>query len=302
MDEYNCDSIKEYKNILEILTVMRNDEKEHTFCSFGETYLKYRKVVIEWMIDVCEYFSLDPTTIHAAVAYLDRLQPNDRYTRYEWQMLAISCVLLSAKYNECEENVPDRVTLEDITQQPISNATILNYEVFALKNLSWKLNARTAMSFLSCYMTLGLLDGTEVCPEFPYLEDRKIMLHKKIIYYATITMIDHRFKIYKASDLAVAVITVVKQEMFIQPTWTGKYIDMVKTDPYKYIIVNIINLLMDIDNGDHVNIVEVPNFLPESPISSQRTAVNEDDYNKENTGPKEKNQSPISVTGNNNII
>eukprot|EP01035_Chromulina_nebulosa_P018202 gene18202-23864_t len=158
-----------------MLNVMRNDEKEHTYCSFGETYLKYRKVVIEWMIDVCEYFSLDPTTIHAAVAYLDRLQPNDRYTRYEWQMLAISCILLSAKYNECEENVPDRVTLEDITQQPISNATILNYEVFALKNLSWKLNARTAMSFLSCYMTLGLLDGTEICPEFLYLEDRKII-------------------------------------------------------------------------------------------------------------------------------
>ena len=44
-----------------------------------------------------------------------------------------------AKYNESEEDVPDLQTLEDITQQPIPNETVLNYELFALKKMGWKI-------------------------------------------------------------------------------------------------------------------------------------------------------------------
>ncbi len=59
--------------------------------------IQYRRAVAEWMIDVCDYFQLHPTTTHAAICYLDRLHPNDRYSRQQWQMLAISCILLSCK-------------------------------------------------------------------------------------------------------------------------------------------------------------------------------------------------------------
>ena len=57
-------------------------------------------------------------------------------------MLAISCILLSSKYNESEEHVPDLETLEEITQQSISNEIILNYELWILKKLGWKMNGK----------------------------------------------------------------------------------------------------------------------------------------------------------------
>jgi hypothetical protein len=94
------------------------------------------------MMDVCHYFSLHPTTTHAAVAYLDRLQPNERFTRFEWQMLAIACILIASKYNESEEDVPELRTLEEITQQPIANEEVLNFELLALKRMGWKLNGK----------------------------------------------------------------------------------------------------------------------------------------------------------------
>ena len=49
-------------------------------------------------------------------------------------------VTTTAKYNESEEDVPDLATLEDITQQQIPNETVLNYELWALKRMGWKLN------------------------------------------------------------------------------------------------------------------------------------------------------------------
>ena len=48
-------------------------------------------------MDVGEYFKLQSTTTHAAIAYLDRLQLT-QFSRYEWQMLAISCILISGIY------------------------------------------------------------------------------------------------------------------------------------------------------------------------------------------------------------
>lgn len=104
---------------------------------------QYRKVVVEWMVDVAEYFDLHLTTTHAAIAYLDRLQPNEKYSRFEWQMMAICCLIISSKYNECEEHVPPLHKLEEITQQAMTNECVLNYELWALKRMGWKLNGES---------------------------------------------------------------------------------------------------------------------------------------------------------------
>ena len=94
------------------------------------------------MVDVADYFNMHPTTTHAAVAYLDRLQPNEKFSRFEWQMMAICCILISAKYNECEEHLPPLNRLEEITQQVMTNECVLNYELWALKRMGWKLNGK----------------------------------------------------------------------------------------------------------------------------------------------------------------
>lgn len=119
---------------------MREDEREHLTDAHPETYAKFRVAVVEWMLEVCEYFSLHATTAHAAAAYLDRLQPSDRFKQKEWQLLAVCCIIVSAKYNESEEHVPDLYTLEEITKQRLPNETVLNYELWILKKIGWKLN------------------------------------------------------------------------------------------------------------------------------------------------------------------
>ncbi len=77
-----------------------------------------------------------------AVAYLDRLQPNEKFTRFEWQILAISCIIIASKYNEMEEHVPGLKRIEEITQQEIPNDTFLYYELWTLKKMGWKLNGK----------------------------------------------------------------------------------------------------------------------------------------------------------------
>jgi hypothetical protein len=102
------------------------------------------------MIDVCEYFNLHITTTHMAISYLDRLQPNEKFSRFEWQMMAICCIIIASKYNECEEHVPSLRKLSEITQQRITNKILLDYELFALKRMFWKLNGKK-LNFILFY-------------------------------------------------------------------------------------------------------------------------------------------------------
>ena len=201
---------------------MTVEQKDHNYCSFGEVYLRYRKVVAEWMIDVCKHFKLHNTTAHAAVAYLDRLQPNDRFNRFEWQMLAISCIIIASKFNECEDHVPCLRYLEDITQQEIRNETLLSYELWALKRMGWKLNARTPMAFLYCHMVYenGLIKDDDVLvPTGPNQDEKSIRDEAEhstnllVVAMATSCLLNVDYKSYLASDVAKAIIFVARERL-----------------------------------------------------------------------------------------
>lgn len=45
--------------------------------------------------------------------------------------------MLSAKYNENEEHVPELVSLQSITQQEIPREELLKYELWALQRMGW---------------------------------------------------------------------------------------------------------------------------------------------------------------------
>ena len=76
---------------------MIQDQREHHFKNMRASYLQFRSRVAEWMLDLGEYFDLHPTTIHAAIAYLDRVQPNEKFCTFQWQMVAICCITIAGK-------------------------------------------------------------------------------------------------------------------------------------------------------------------------------------------------------------
>jgi Cyclin, N-terminal domain/Cyclin, C-terminal domain len=180
------------------------------------------------MIDVCEYFNIHPTTTHGAIAYLDRLQPNLMFSRFEWQMLAICCILISAKYNESEEDVPDLATLEDITNQKISNDSVLNYELWALKKMGWKLSVRTPMAFLSCYLSVGITSESDFHTGYSTASKREIdsVLEKQINALATLTALDAQFKEISASELAASIVFVARRNLNFSFVWNEDLVQL----------------------------------------------------------------------------
>ena len=225
------------------------------------------------MVDVCEYFTLHQTTTHAAISYLDRLQPHEKFSRFEWQMIAISCILIASKYNECEDHVPDLATLEDITQQAISNETVLQYELWALKRMGWKLNARAPICFLCSFMVKGLIFESDVILESnntaismseagpDVMKEVECKIEKIVQKYAGHCILDAAFKSYVASDIACAIVFCARQQVGCLQPWDAKLISHtgLKKNPYEYEEVrDIIRLLSEANLAPEISSISLP--------------------------------------------
>lgn len=231
-----------------VLQLMIAEENEHNHSNFEEAYLKYRQIVAKWMMDVCEYFGLHITTTHAAIAYLDRLQPNDNDSRLEWQMIAISCIMVSSKYLESKDIVPDLATLEKITQQEISKENLLKYELKTLSRLDWILDVKTAMVFLSCYSCSGVLfpnDFTAKALVVP--EDLKYLIDKHFEALGTLSCLDVRFKSLRASVVAAAIVLHVRTLLNITPLWRNELVEL--THYEEYALEETVNLLREVSQS-----------------------------------------------------
>lgn len=240
--------------------------------------IQYRVLVFQWMMEVCEYFNLDPTTTHGAMAYLDRLQPNEKFSRFEWQMLAICCILIAGKYNESEEDLPDLATLEDITQQRIANETVLSYELWALKRMGWKLSVRTPMSFLSCFLSLGVTTDEDFdikrCSTSVRDEINSVLVKQIHAFITTITL-DHSFKKYTGSILAAAVLYSSRSKLDFSSVWPQRMVMMTGYDAKSLVeVVQAIESAYAISSA-----VNSSSKVVTSPSSS---AAADDDANKEN--------------------
>lgn len=294
--------------IQDVLQSMYNEQSEHVYAKFADAYVKYRRVVAEWIVDVAEYFHLHVTTTHAAIAYLDRLQPNEKFSRFEWQMMAICCLIISSKYNECEEHVPPLHKLEEITQQDMTNECVLNYELWILKRMGWKLNARTPMAFLESYLVLGrdipamnksaqncnkqdvnvisCSDDASDCKDTSNaatpLKDAKCCdlqdednsfysptFEKQVLSLATDCMLDGRFKSLKASAVACGILYHARATAGVTPIWRPELTAMCFHDPHtSQTVQRVVQLLAQI-NCNSVSNALLSTPTPVTPTGSK---------------------------------
>lgn len=70
-------------------------------------YLKYRRILVDWMSEVGEEMQVRKETVHTAIAYLERVLAMGKLpAKDRFQLLALSCILIAAKYLGPEEEVP----------------------------------------------------------------------------------------------------------------------------------------------------------------------------------------------------
>ena len=111
----------------------------------GDLTHAMRSILIDWMVEVAEEYSLASQSLFLAVAYLDRFLSKQAIDRSRLQLVGVTSLLLSAKYWEIYPPAIDEFVY--ISDSTYTKAEVLAMENALLTTLRFKLTSPTSWEF-----------------------------------------------------------------------------------------------------------------------------------------------------------
>lgn len=141
--------LKDHKRILSnILKRQNKSGVQVDYFRSVQTEVKphMRKIVTDWMLEVCEEQQCHPEVFFHAVNYMDRFLCHINIAKNQFQLLASTCLFLASKFKESVPLPAENLVL--YTDNSITTLEILEWEMVVLQVLQWDLSAATSYSVL----------------------------------------------------------------------------------------------------------------------------------------------------------
>ena len=105
-----------------------------------------RKIVTDWMLEVCEDQQCHPEVFFLSVNYLDRFLSTVNINKNQFQLCASVCVLLASKFSQVVPITTDKLVI--YTDNSVTVEELRQWEIKILNVLQWELSSVTTQSFL----------------------------------------------------------------------------------------------------------------------------------------------------------
>jgi len=183
----------------DIFAYMRTLEVKH---AIKENYLRGRKgvilpkmrsVLIDWMVEVHQQFSLLQETLYLSVAILDRYMQDaaENVTRKKIQLAGVTAMFIAAKYEEMFS--PEIGDFVYITDNAYSESQIRQQEIEMIKILDFNLERPLPLHFLRRYSKVANVDLT---------------IHNLAKYIMELTVVEYKFCHVLPSKIAAAALAI----------------------------------------------------------------------------------------------
>ena len=177
------------KRILENLMMLEKSKRVVDYCGDVQTEIAahMRKIVTDWMLEVCEDQQCQPEVFFLAVNYLDRFLSLVNIKKSQFQLLASVCILLASKFSQVVPITSEQLVI--YTDNSVSVDDIRKWEIFVLEVLQWDLSAASVHSFLQIFFSR-------------YNLDHKTRL--QVQHHATVAVTEYKFLLARDSLIAGA--------------------------------------------------------------------------------------------------
>lgn len=125
------------------------------------SYLRLRRMLIDWLKIIKDRFRLSNSTFHIAIRYMDFILSQKEYHESKFQLIALSSLIIAAKYDELDINIPFPEDFTRIAKLPFHNYVIAQCEMLLLEILKWKLKIATSYNIAYCLLSQGILFDTD---------------------------------------------------------------------------------------------------------------------------------------------
>eukprot|EP00743_Colponemidia_sp_Colp-15_P012918 GILK01014848.1.p1 GENE.GILK01014848.1~~GILK01014848.1.p1 ORF type:complete len:288 (-),score=33.84 GILK01014848.1:116-868(-) len=231
------------------------------------SYLKYRRILVDWMSEVGEEFELTDCTVHVAVSLLDRVLHQAVISRTRLQLVAMCCLVIAAKFEETESKVPSVKALQQCSNNAFSIELINQMEVYLLNVLEWQVKSVTSMHFISFFIGQGVVFTSDTCEDSPTGPGEKLVkyVRKYAEFFASICLQDYSFQRFRPSLLASACIVAARRAIRITPLFNAQLEKL-----FGYRLSQIEGCLQEIVNcydTNYPNAIDTKKVSNTSPVS-----------------------------------
>ena len=105
-----------------------------------------RKIVTDWMLEVCQDQEAGPEVFLLAVHYLDTFLSTTTIRKSQFQLVAATCLLLASKFSAVVAISALQLVL--YTDHSVTVEELVQWEQQVLNSLQWQLSTPTSNSFL----------------------------------------------------------------------------------------------------------------------------------------------------------
>lgn len=176
-------------------------------------------------IQVGEEFGVQRSTAHVAVLLNDRLMIAEKIVipSNQLQLLALCCLLISTKYEEAEERVPNVNELVQFGHLRYTVQQLVELEATVLATLKWRLTEYTPLHFLGYYINKGILYCSDRREGQPLTPRVLKCMQKYVYFFAELSLQEYSFQQYTSSQLAAAIIVASRRALTIAPLWRPEF-------------------------------------------------------------------------------
>ncbi|KAK2830698.1 hypothetical protein Q5P01_018629 [Channa striata] len=159
---------------------------------------RMRSVLLDWLIEVSEAYTLHRQTFYLALDYFDRFMLSQKsIEKGVLQLIGITCLFIASKM---EEGSPLKVSeMADVTAGTFCEDEILKMELIILKALGWNLYSETAVSWLKLFFQMASkTSGDLLEPQFP--QDTYVQMTRLLdLCILNINSLDFHYHVLAAS-------------------------------------------------------------------------------------------------------
>ncbi|KAI9908012.1 hypothetical protein PsorP6_004092 [Peronosclerospora sorghi] len=185
-------------------------------------YLKYRRVLVDWMAEVGEtHLRMRKEHVHAAVGYMEKIlacdDPLPRKDRF--QLLALSCLRIALKFLGTEEELPPMAEFWEMGNRNYSFEEINDAEADIFRKLGWRLTEVTTLHFLQYYMGQTVLFGDDKLLGAELVDEAHGYYRKYADFFVDLILQEYAFLVYRPSVVAAAILVASRKALGVMPLW-----------------------------------------------------------------------------------
>jgi cyclin A len=185
-------------------------------------YQQHRSATVDWLCQVGEAFHLGNLTVHSAIGFMDMFLDVIPIDGSRLQLVGAATLLIAAKIEEQEQNVPRVANLNAYCgNTPTPASFIPKVESLVLNHLNWEMVVVTPLHFLDYYLLVCLVPCELLCNQ--HLQnycDTRSYLEKMAEFLVDLCEHHSLYREYLPSIVAAASVGTARQMLKVTPVWS----------------------------------------------------------------------------------